>query len=110
MSIIISVGILESSEIFFFTNYRFLVSQVPISSAGNNLSLEKLKCIPGFNPELTLDQMNSMIENVGCFAGYSQVDVTNPWAYVGGVPSMEHSATFVFVSARTCSINTWLVG
>jgi len=46
--------------------------KVPSIQVGNNISMEKLKCIPGFNPELTLDQMNSMIENIGCFCGYSQ--------------------------------------
>ncbi|KAL5270917.1 hypothetical protein ACHWQZ_G001544 [Mnemiopsis leidyi] len=45
---------------------------VPAIQVGNNVSLEKLKCIPGFNPELKLEDMNSMLEKVGCFAGYSQ--------------------------------------
>ena len=44
---------------------------------GNCVSLEKLKCIPGFVPELTLSQMNTMIDKVGCFMGYSS-DLNTP--------------------------------
>ena len=41
------------------------------NSVGNCASLEKLKCIPGFVPELTLSQMNQMLVDIGCFIGYS---------------------------------------
>eukprot|EP00116_Pleurobrachia_bachei_P000712 sb/3460974/ len=38
--------------------------------------LEKLKCIPGFRGSLSVEEMNNLLENVGCFIATTKVEET----------------------------------